>query len=999
MKIDCVLSIVVALNLFTNSPVLAVPKEDGAQFEKYAERTKAVSGGYKGGNKVFLQVGGHKFFDYDAKRIELAGIYVIALRKNKVLLRRHYNTYQIAGASLGFAHDIDKLPDGTFVVIAAKDEPTRLFDEDGQKALYQIGAEKGLLNQEFRISYLCMGIKGLAQGKAIEKVGMEELKYIGQKINEPIEFTFPDRRKPKRLSRQPGKHEGLMFGDTEVIYYIPKNFNPKTAKYLFGIHGAGDWHRPGALNRISQFRAIADIENLVVIAPAFDCILNWPVNRKRDLDEKWRFKNQRIIKDRYLWGFVALLNNFNEHRSDLKLIEIFEFFNKNLMRREKFHLYGHSGGGQFVQRFITFHPELIDKVAASSPGTFAFPRRDKNYPWGLKMDDLKRTFGPQIEAEDLHLSDAELNQKMNQLLDLQLFLIVGEEETKGNHSESAWQGKGTLHKTRNYFEAMKEEDKRLKDKSIRSQSKPFKFELHVMAGVGHNSTAGAKKAIELLFPDEKRTDEDSSVSEYNISSFDNDEVFVDSLASEIPGSSKYLQILEEYAKRTKVVSGGFRNGNQVLIQIDDYPFYISVPHNNTTSGLYVVAINNNEVLLQGHYNTFFMPKACKDFLYDINKLPDGTFVIVAAKDEPTKLFDKNGQKALYQIGAEKGLLNQEFRTSYLCLGVKGLKRGKAIEKVGMKLLEHSGSDINKPAKFIFPKRDEPAVRAGMFKIYDPSIGEKKTWSINDHCFVRDKDGIWHMFGILGIEPHGPITGRAFAHATAKSFTQVPWVKKPSALKVDSRSKETHLWAPHIIYHNGIYYMYYCAGGKDRTKYKIHLATSEDLEKWHRHPENPMVVDGFDARDPFVLRIGNKWVMYYTATSTPSGGDHIVAYQTSQDLIHWHNRRIAFRDTTKGTGGGPTESPVVVRRGGYYYLFIGPRGGYVGTDVFRSGNPFKWEIVDKVGHIRSHAAAVLRDVDGKWYVSHCGFGQGGVYLSQLYWNDGQGDNDTSMPIPK
>ena len=261
-----------------------------------------------------------------------------------------------------------------------------------------------------------------------------------------------------------------MFGDTEVIYYIPKNFNSKTAKYFFGIHGAGDWHRPGALNRIAQFKAVADVKNLVVIAPAFDCILNWPINRERDLDKNWKFKDQRIIKDRYLWGFVTLLNKFNEHRTDLKLIEIFEFFNENLMRREKFHLYGHSGGGQFVCRFVTFYPELIDKVAASSPGTFAFPRRDKDYPYGLKLDNLEKTFGPQIEAEDLQLSNAELDQKINQLLDLRLFLIVGEEETTGRQAEMSWQGNGTLHKTRNYFAAMRAEDKRLKDKGIRSVS-------------------------------------------------------------------------------------------------------------------------------------------------------------------------------------------------------------------------------------------------------------------------------------------------------------------------------------------------------------------------------------------------------------------------------------------------------------------------------------------------------------------------------------------------
>ena len=146
----------------------------------------------------------------------------------------------------------------------------------------------------------------------------------------------------------------------------------------------------------------------------------------------------------------------------------------------------------------------------------------------------------------------------------------------------------------------------------------------------------------------------------------------------------------------------------------------------------------------------------------------------------------------------------------------------------------------------------------------------------------------------------------------------------------------------------------------------------------------MVVDGYDARDPFVLRVGPQWVMYYTATDKPAGGHHIVACRKSDDLVHWSDRRIVYQDESKGTYGGPTESPFVVRRGPFYYLFIGPRGGYDGTDVFASSDPFHWRIEDQVGHIPAHAAEVVQDTDGRWYVSRCGWGRGGVYLAPLRW---------------
>jgi beta-fructofuranosidase len=278
----------------------------------------------------------------------------------------------------------------------------------------------------------------------------------------------------------------------------------------------------------------------------------------------------------------------------------------------------------------------------------------------------------------------------------------------------------------------------------------------------------------------------------------------------------------------------------------------------------------------------------------------------------------------------------------------------------------------------------PPVEAGAFTlVYDPSLGENENWYINDHCFVRDRDGLWHLFGITHAEPAAPLDEDNLAHATAPS-PQGPWSKQSSALTADADWGEEHLWAPHVIEHENRYYMFYCGGDRDHTRYRIMLATSPDLWSWTRHSGNPLFQDGFDARDPMVLRDGDQWILYYTATTEPEGGQHIVACRTSRDLVQWSERRTVFTDRTSGTFGGPTESPFVVSHGGFHYLFIGPRGGYVGTDVFRSRSPFGWQADDLVGHIDSHAAEVIRDTAGAWWVSHCGWGQGGVYLAPLTW---------------
>jgi hypothetical protein len=112
---------------------------------------------------------------------------------------------------------------------------------------------------------------------------------------------------------------------------------------------------------------------------------------------------------------------------------------------------------------------------------------------------------------------------------------------------------------------------------------------------------------------------------------------------------------------------------------------------------------------------------------------------------------------------------------------------------------------------------------------------------------------------------------------------------------------------------------------------------------------------------------------------------VVAYRTSTDLLHWGQRQIAFTDPAVGTSGGGTESPFVVHYQSYYYLFIGPRGGYVGTDVFRSRDPLHFDLTQQVGHIASHALEVVQDTDGSWWVSTAGWEQGGVSLAPLNWS--------------
>lgn len=272
------------------------------------------------------------------------------------------------------------------------------------------------------------------------------------------------------------------------------------------------------------------------------------------------------------------------------------------------------------------------------------------------------------------------------------------------------------------------------------------------------------------------------------------------------------------------------------------------------------------------------------------------------------------------------------------------------------------------------------------KIYDPSI-ENEKWYINDHTILF-KDGIWHMFGITHQEPGSPLEEILCAHAITDDLLNVPLKKMPYPLIADKKYGESHFWAPHIVEKDGIYYMFYCGGslvGNDQ--YIINLAMSKDLYNWERYSKNPIIIDGFDARDPMIFRYNNKWILYYTCTETPMGGYHMVKALESDDLLNWSNERVVFKSDIKGTIAGPCESPFVIEMYGKYYLFIGPYGGYdvayFDTAIYESSNPLEFKKENLVTRIPTHASEIIK-IDDKYYVTHCGWGMGGLYIAPIYF---------------
>lgn len=148
-------------------------------------------------------------------------------------------------------------------------------------------------------------------------------------------------------------------------------------------------------------------------------------------------------------------------------------------KSERYYLYGHSAGGQFVHRFVLFMPDArYERAIAANPGFYTFPTQDTAYPYGLKGTHVtgaiesrvfQRNFMLMLGAQDTDRDDPNLRKT----------------------PEADAQGLTRLERGRNFYQ---------KAKSIAQQEKAkFNWKLLIVPGVGHSNQKMSQFASQALF--------------------------------------------------------------------------------------------------------------------------------------------------------------------------------------------------------------------------------------------------------------------------------------------------------------------------------------------------------------------------------------------------------------------------------------------------------------------------------------------------------------------
>ncbi|MDA8218635.1 MAG: family 43 glycosylhydrolase [Dehalococcoidales bacterium] len=208
--------------------------------------------------------------------------------------------------------------------------------------------------------------------------------------------------------------------------------------------------------------------------------------------------------------------------------------------------------------------------------------------------------------------------------------------------------------------------------------------------------------------------------------------------------------------------------------------------------------------------------------------------------------------------------------------------------------------------------------------------------VADFCIVR-RDGEYHLLHIRGERWSWPLGyGKSeidLGHAVSADLRV--WNPREPVLAAGTAGAwdEWGVWAPHVVEHDGLYYLFY-AGTDARGNQGIGLATSPDLAVWHKHAASPLVRpgpwsdrergQGVLAKDPMVWQEpgSGRFLMYYTATT--ADGRACIATAVSTDLIEWRDLGPAFVEEDRSYT--QCQSPFLVAHGGKFYLFYTAKGG-------------------------------------------------------------------------
>ena len=233
--------------------------------------------------------------------------------------------------------------------------------------------------------------------------------------------------------------------DIDIFYSSPKSINANT-KLLFLVHGGSR----AAEKYINDWISFSKDRNVVLVAPEFS----------KKYYPEYAFlmmskENGKSLNDESLY-----INN--------SLGLLFDFFKAKLkLSTSNYRLYGHSGGSQFVHRYLLLSNDTrIEKAAMANAGFYTFLDDEITYPFGTKK---------------MKISD----ERIKWFYRLKGGVFLGSADNDSNHEslprmrKARKQGKNRLERGKNFFEDLV--------KYGVDNNLPFRWRFQIVSNVGHSN--------------------------------------------------------------------------------------------------------------------------------------------------------------------------------------------------------------------------------------------------------------------------------------------------------------------------------------------------------------------------------------------------------------------------------------------------------------------------------------------------------------------------------
>lgn len=271
----------------------------------------------------------------------------------------------------------------------------------------------------------------------------------------------------------PSQWQRWQFDGLEVAPQV--NLTPQERPITVWCHQPKQWTAdspvvfvmPGVKRNGQEYRDAwikhSEQEQFLLLVPEFSKQY-YPGMRTYHLGNTFSSTGKRLAESK--WTYTAIEYLFDA----VKALTQFQ--------TNRYSIYGHSAGAQFVHRLVLFLPEARIKTAVcANAGWYTMPFYKRKFPYGLKASGI---------------SEGELRQAFAK----QLIILVGNKDTDMNHKylqqspQATAQGKNRYERGKRFYKTARREAERLQI--------ALNWELIVVRNTGHSHSKISKAAIKKL---------------------------------------------------------------------------------------------------------------------------------------------------------------------------------------------------------------------------------------------------------------------------------------------------------------------------------------------------------------------------------------------------------------------------------------------------------------------------------------------------------------------